>query len=85
MKGRLKGYKNPHREHLLDLDFLGNPSIVNKLRFEEFEAGADAMLKALREKGYHTYIPPEDNGVCLSSKGIKGKSGTLVFIPDEEK
>ncbi len=41
-----------------------------------YEAGADAMLAALKEGGGSEYYPPEEG---------RPQSGWVVFIPDGEK
>jgi len=62
-----------------------------ELGYQFFEAGADAMLEALKKQGipndvYQSYL----KGAILQGLDIKqpytyfGKKGTLVFIPDEE-
>jgi hypothetical protein len=45
---------------------------------QSFEAGADAMLVALRKMGAHSI------DTTISFSEIKQKGETLVFIPDEE-
>ena len=51
------------------------------------EAGADAILKALREIGSHTH---EDKGInivdipLMMTRISSKKPGVIVFIPDDE-
>ena len=45
-----------------------------------FEAGADAILKALREMGQHYDVGSSDEIWWLKAK----EGFTLVFIPDED-
>ncbi len=49
---------------------------------EIFEAGADAMLEALKKSEGRHRILPQDND-CLSNL-YPEQIGYLVFIPDEE-
>ena len=57
-----------------------------------FEAGADAMLEGLREKGLtDTFYTNKDGEVCGESSlplhipcGDKRVKGSVVFIPDEQ-
>ncbi len=46
------------------------------------EAGADAMLVALRGNGGRVAI--EDSWASINIQIYKGSMGTLVFIPDKE-
>lgn len=59
------------------------------------EAGADAMLEALKKEGIHDEFYSNEHGEVCSTAGTsvyilcgKGKenrtAGTVVFIPDEE-
>jgi len=67
MKGwRPEGWKNPHQ---------GLPTD------EIFEAGADALLKALKKKG--AWMTPEQ--MKLLAPDRKYPYGYLVFIPEEGK
>ena len=51
------------------------PSVV-------FEAGADAIVAALREQGGRVKI--EDTYVSINVSFYQGSRGHLVFIPDKE-
>ena len=42
---------------------------------EAYEAGADAMMKALKDRGVHRYNQPFD---------APPNTGTWVFIPDKD-
>ena len=47
-----------------------------------YEAGADAMLEALKEGGYRTeYIPTSE--MAKNTGKLKFGKGWLAFIPDE--
>jgi len=50
-----------------------------KSNYELFEAGAGAILKALKEQGKYTEVAP-----TLSINVHHWIKGWLVFIPDEE-
>lgn len=63
---RPEGWENPH-------------SVA--LQFDAFEAGADAMRKALKKKG--AWMTPEQ--MKLLAPGRKYPYGYIVFIPDDEK
>ncbi len=50
-----------------------------------FEAGADAMLKALKKQGVHFDREEIINHVQLNMQAVqKLRTGTWVFIPDDE-
>ena len=54
-----------------------------------YEAGADAMLAALKLRGEHWEIGGScdcgsPDGAAVDNLTVSGKSGTLVFIPDKE-
>ena len=55
--------------------------------YATFEAGADAMLEALKKKG--TKVEDAEDGFSVRLPDIKFlhgiKRGTLVFIPDDEE
>lgn len=55
----------------------------HKTRQSDYEAGADTMLKALRETGQHGKDTDFRNPAL--DKENMGKLGTLVFIPDDTK
>ena len=72
-----------------------NPYIVNHPQHDSYEAGADAMLEALKAKGIHgEVIYHGDNDYRIEEVGTtksfdlsdiatEGKQGTFLFIPDE--
>ena len=73
---RPEGWKNPINTEI-------SPEYGNGQRWA-FEQGADAMLKALVDKGV-TFNAEKNMCVYpLGYEGITGK-GTLVFIPDDKK
>lgn len=63
MSWRPEGWKNPHTD----------------LASATFEAGADAILEALKEKG--VFMTPQQMKVLAPER--KYPYGYLVFIPDE--
>jgi hypothetical protein len=63
---RPEGWNNPH-------------SVA--LQFDAFEAGADAILKALKEKG--AWMTPEQ--MKLLAPDCKYPFGYIVFIPEEKQ
>ncbi len=86
---RPPNWENPHKQHYDELAKIGDGGeLLNELvkagqsDFIAYEAGADAILKSLKEDGVFTYghhtpdIPLEDS---------KEVSGYWVFIPDEVK
>lgn len=86
-KWRPKGWKNPF---VGVLDFTGTKPTFNttnnhKSEKTAFEAGADAMLEKLRERGRHV-----NGNASFSSLGEhytlsnEGNTGTYLFIPDDE-
>ena len=59
-------------------------------RRDIYEAGADAIVVALKLRGERWVIGGScdcgsPDGVAVDSLTVSGKSGTLVFIPDEKK
>ena len=83
------GIKNPYyKSH----DFGDGEVSWNEYpEFQTYEEGADAMLKTLRECGFHDeFYTSDNNEVCCKSGMslyIPAKTpikGTIVFIPDEE-
>jgi hypothetical protein len=58
--------------------------VLDKRTTAAFEAGADAMLEALRARGYHV-----DRDAVFCSRGERqtlynvGNTGIYTFIPDE--
>lgn len=50
-----------------------------------YEAGADAMLKALRGEGYHFDRIPDNVSSISIPVFDQNIDGTVVFIPDEVK
>ncbi len=70
---RSKGWKNPSKP-------LGN--VLNNAMYNSYEAGADAMLEALRRSNEPSCeVFSASCGAKAYGKSFKGK---LVFIPDEE-
>ncbi len=54
-------------------------------REEIFEAGADAIVAALRESSGRHHISPSDNDIpCKLPELWPGQTGYVVFIPDEK-
>ena len=74
MSFRPKGWGNP-KNHCV------RPETCECDEYDAFEAGADAMLKALRQQGA-TFGEHHTKGVVryLASHN----PGTFLFIPDEE-
>ena len=66
MSWRPEGWENPHGM---------------ALEFDIFEAGADAMLKGLKEKG--AWMTPEQ--MRLLAPDRKYAFGWLVFIPEDKE
>jgi len=52
-------------------------------RGTDFEKGADAMLEALKKKGWRQYQKSNGNIFPLVGGNNPKSNGTLVFIPDE--
>ena len=83
---RPQDWENPYRKDSLVALF------TEADQFGTFEAGADAMLEGLREKGLtDTFYTNKDGEVCGESSlplhipcGDKRIKGTVVFIPDEQ-
>ena len=67
---RPEGWENPHTQLGPGFD----------LAHTAFEAGADAMLKALKEKG--VWMTPEQ--MKLLAPDRKYPYGHIVFIPEEK-
>ena len=80
---RPEGWKNPHSTTKRELRscvmmMVANPAYYN------FEAGADAMLEALKEQGlYFLRRPIEQEGNYVRF-GEHTEWGWLIFIIDEE-
>ena len=86
---RPKDWKNPYEPIGADLNKMGNEIA--------FEAGADAMLEALKKCGVYgqytegVYEGPwlvDDDGSYFGIEDVvsgENKKGHLVFIPDEEE
>lgn len=55
---------------------------ADKPSIELYEAGADAMVLSLRENCFHHLTNPEQIETVYVD--TDGKSGCLVFIPDEK-
>ena len=69
-------WENPYGEVAVADDFDKEPTMLLSLR-PVFEAGADAILAALREQDIREFE--------TLVGGVDGRpSGTLVFIPDKE-
>jgi len=49
-----------------------------------FEAGADAMLEKLRERGNLIDIPDIGHNIMCPCEVVTPAKGVIVFIPDEE-
>jgi hypothetical protein len=83
---RPESWDNPYGN--LDTDIFGSPSIGEKIKFEAYEAGADAMLGALREQGVKAKTSAEDKLVMAIDQIMmnlgQNEKGKVVFIPDEE-
>ena len=64
--------------------WVSHPHLSGEL-WSAYEAGATAMLEALRARGYHV-----DRDAVFCSRGERqtlynlGNTGTYTFIPDEE-
>jgi hypothetical protein len=71
MRYRPDGWQNPYPEVIGD-----------SYGVDAYEAGADAILEALIGKGKRVVV--SDKIISIPSFIYK-KSGTLVFIPDEEE
>jgi hypothetical protein len=78
---RPDGFINPFPETITTKDKRTIPCMPHQI----FNAGANAMLKALREKGKAVIggFPVSDTRIVFPLVG-KDK-GTLVFIPDEKE
>ncbi len=82
------GWRNPYRDYKTLMNI---PDYDREEMFGSFEAGADAMLEALRAEGMPT--SPFTPNVCelfdlgsppdLKRQMILEKPGRVVFIPDE--
>ena len=72
MKWRPQGWINPWANPNHKLLYFKNMDL-DKLVSDRFEAGADAMLEALRKEGYET----------SQGDGMRLLFGTDVFIPDD--
>ena len=70
---RPEGWENPCDD--------GRPmTVINKMRFNAYEAGADAYAEGLKKEGQHT----DGKSSTLSISVLPYQKGTLVFIPDKE-
>ena len=82
---RPKEWKNPFANYGLDM------SPPDKGDYDAFEAGADAMLKALRGTGIEIISNNSlrdlymITGVSVKGEGKESIKGRIVFIPDEVK
>lgn len=73
MSWRPEGWQNPHKKP---------PGPLSKLLYHDiFEAGADAMLKLLKEKG--AWMTPEQMKLLAPERQYG--YGWIVFIPEEPK
>jgi len=73
------GWKNPHKD-----DVHLDAGVYNGLKREAYEAGADAILKALKKKALirRIILPAPDELLNDLSDFELTSSGWLVFIPD---
>jgi hypothetical protein len=89
-KWRPEGWLNPYTIPIYSNKILTEieiKAVYNSQRGEPgaFEAGADAILEALRQRGFHV-----DNDASFTSLGEhatlsnKGNTGDYIFIPDDE-
>ena len=80
---RPNNWKNPHRamENIPFADlFDAHMRQKSDDRYRAYEAGADAILEALKEEGKYT----EGKAPTLSINVLPEQKGWLVFIPDKE-
>jgi len=76
---RPKEWGNPNEEYHNVCDV----PTVQDAEYEAYEAGADAMLEALK-KDKHIMTPAQME-LLLPDRKYPPRNGYLVFIPDEEK
>jgi len=78
---RPKGFVNPYKISVVN----PIPAGSEPTAFSAFEAGADAMLEALRGMGTRSDIKEEGNKVRITVPEIKySPPCTVVVIPDDE-
>jgi len=90
-KFRPAGFVNPYKEPITSTTDL-MPETQKKVDEEwgrlriaqgkAYEAGADAMLAALRKEG-ESFKQTPHIAIYSITICVEGKSGTLVFIPDD--
>lgn len=78
---RPEGWKNPNEKNVLEAAYLSAEMNTALIAKQQFEAGADAMLGALKEKG--AWMTPEQ--MKLLAPDRKYPYGYLVFIPDQKE
>lgn len=84
MSFRPEGWQNPHRDRWKELDHVMTlEEDYETNQHFSFEAGADAMLEALREKGNADLLRFIYAVVKVRPIETIGK-GKFIFIPDEE-
>jgi len=84
---RPEGWRNPYLESIFDVKIkpCDTRTTTKESKAPYFEAGANAMLAAMRKRGIHSdMFYKEDTKDKLYFVTIQGKKGTLVFIPDDE-
>ena len=76
-----EGWENPYGTELVRGNFSDGREYVHdpEPEHDAYEAGADAMLEALREDHGVRY-----EGGTVAFHRLNNEHGTLVFIPDEE-
>lgn len=79
---RPENWKNPFVNPIY-YDLLMTKETLEDFK-QTFEAGADAMLKALREDGGHRVLP-QDNEIPVKLNQLFPKVGWVVFIPDDSE
>ena len=90
-KWRPEGFSNPYDykipiPSLLDLDHAERNGDATKfLTHEAFEAGADAMLEALRKRAFTRQFNSQRRDAIPNHPEDWYGSGVFVFIPDEVK
>jgi len=75
MSWRPENWENPHKGDRPDA------GIPDQVHHAVYESGADAMLKALKEKG--AYMTPEQ--MRLLAPDRQYPYGWIVFIPEDEE
>jgi len=79
-------WNNPYKKDPNYVPLVMDVQGTRNLMHNAFEAGADAMLNALRTKSYSKITVDKDKiiGICHPDEDSETKSGVFVFIPDEE-